>query len=347
VSAKKPTTYSGAVLRMHRDERMKAAVDPAEQARRSLENHERVIENARRSFVAMGQALLAIRTERLYAGEFSTFADYCDARWDISEAYANRVINAALVAIEATPIGVEINSEAVARELVGLTNEPDMLRQVWDEATRRAAGGRVTAALVKEVRKSLEPPPAEALDGEVVDPLSEFPAAEQAVNDFIDNQTSGLVDDPRVDESGDDHPAPPLGDAADVAGARDLGDETGEQEEPPVASLPVDEPEPSGAGVSRSAPASPPAETAAEQAAREDREMREARSLEFATGLVNVRMRLEPDPVRWYQNVYLHDVYHARNLPRVRDSFTPTGIRQAARFLNELADHLEAIGEEL
>lgn len=179
------------------------------------------------------------------------------------------------------------------------------------------------------------------------DPLSEVPAAEQAVNEFLNTQTSGLVGTSPVDESGEDHPAPPLGDAADVAGARDLGDETGEQEEPPVASLPVDEPEPSGAGVSRSAPATPRAETAEEQAAREEREYREARSLEFATGVVNVRMRLEPDPVRWYQNVYLHGVYHARDLPRVRDSFTPTGLRQAARFLETLADHLEEIGEEL
>lgn len=188
--SKQKQTYDSAALRALRDTKLAQQADPAEQARRALTSHERVIENARRSFVDMGRALLAIRTERLYAAEYSNFGDYCDARWDISEAYANRVINAALVAIEATPIGVEINSEAVARELVGLTDKPKQLRQIWDEATRRAAGGRVTAALVKEVRQSLESP---ALDGELVDPLDSIPdAAKQAIEDKLaqQNQTS-------------------------------------------------------------------------------------------------------------------------------------------------------------
>jgi hypothetical protein len=95
----------------------------------------------------------------------------------------------------------------------------------------------------------------ETKKAQVSDPLSNFPDAEKALEEFHNTQTSGLADDPRADESGDDHPAPPLGDAADVAGARDLGDETG-KEEPPVASLPVDGPERTEAGVSPSAPES-------------------------------------------------------------------------------------------
>ena len=173
---------TGAELRAAAAERAAAAADPVEQARRVLANHEHVIESARRSFVDMGRSLLAIRTERLYAGEYSTFAEYCDARWDISEAYANRVINAALVATKATPIGVEINSEAQARELADLADEPDQLRQVWDEATRRAAGGRVTAALIKEVRRAIDPPPA--------DPLDKFPDAKDAIDATLDNRSA-------------------------------------------------------------------------------------------------------------------------------------------------------------
>lgn len=162
--AKQGSKNMGAALREMRDQRLSTSADPAEQTRRVLVGHEHVIENARRSFVDMGRSLLAIRTERLYADEYPTFAEYCDARWDISEAYANRVINAALVAIKSTPIGVEINSEAQARELSDLVDEPEQLRQVWDEATRRAAGGRVTAALIKEVRRALDPPPADPLE---------------------------------------------------------------------------------------------------------------------------------------------------------------------------------------
>jgi hypothetical protein len=267
MSPKQKTSYSGAVLRLAREEREKAAADPAERMRRSLESHERVIENARRSFVALGQALHAIRTERLYDSDFATFAEYLDARWDVSEAYANRMINAALVAIEATPIGVEINSEAVARELVGL--DPEALKAVWDEATRRAAGGRVTAALVKEVRRSLEPPKPPALEGEVVDPVSNFPDVEQALEEFHRNQPSGLVDTSPVDESGEDHPEGKPGDATEDADARVDGDETDEEASPEDASVPVDEPErAAGAGVSL--PSAPDSEERGETPARRE-----------------------------------------------------------------------------
>jgi hypothetical protein len=135
-----------------------------------------------------------------------------------------------------------------------------------------------------------------------------------------------------------------------VVGVAALAAQT-EPEEPAaqLPSEPVDGREQQdSAGVSRPAAAAPKREeTDEEEAAREEREMRVARSLEFATGLVNVRMRLEPDPVRWYQEVYIHGLYHARDLPRVRDSFTPVGLRQAAGFLLQLAKHLEVTGEEL
>jgi hypothetical protein len=341
---------------MQRDERMKVQVDPAEQARRALNHHEKVIENARRSFVALGQSLLAIRSERLYAGEFSTFAEYCEARWDISEAYANRVINAALVAIEATPIGVEINSEAVARELVGLTNEPEMLRQVWDEATRRAAGGRVTAALVKEVRKALEPPAAEALDGEVVDPLDAIPAAATAVNDFLNTQTSGLVDTSPVDESGEDHRVSDPGEADDAATSSDaqppaaslgesVGDETGsEDDSADDTSGQVDEREQDGAGVSRPAPASD--EEDEEQRTR--REMRERMSVRFCESVVTLSQGIaRRDPAKWLDEIYVPGAYKVGNLPRVPECFTPESLKELARQIYTLADHIQESGRQL
>lgn len=171
--------------------------------KRQLFDHERVIEGARKSFIDMGRSLAKIRNDRLYGEEFDTFAEYCETRWEISEAYANRVINAARVALQATPIGVEINSEAVARELVTLTDEPELLRQVWDEAERRAAGGRVTAALVAAARDSLLPPAEPPIEGEVVDPLSLVPAAAAAVDEFFNNQTpSGGVPEEGAPVSG-------------------------------------------------------------------------------------------------------------------------------------------------
>lgn len=263
MSTKKTSSYNGAALRLHRDERLAAQSDPAEIARRALDHHERAIESGLRSFVVIGQALHAIRTERLYVGEYSTFAEYLLVRWDLSESYVSRLIAAAHVATKALPIGMEINSEAVARELADLADDTDALRQIWDEATRRAAGGRITAALVKEVRRSLDPPKAPVVEGEVVDPLKRVPA-EQAVNDFIGNQASGLVGTSPADESGEGRPATAEpgeaeGDSASSAAdvptpsATPTGDGSSPEEPQPVAP-----PEQDGSGVDRPAPASGP-----------------------------------------------------------------------------------------
>jgi hypothetical protein len=265
MSAKKQDITTGAQLRALRDIKLadKARAEaPADRARRILADHERVIENARRSFVALGQALLAIRTERLYVEEFSTFAEYCEARWDLTETHVNRVINAALVAIEATPIGVKINSEAIARELVGLDRE--QIRQVWDAATARAAGGRITAALVREVRRAIEHP---TIDGETVDDdprgaensaPDEVPAHPSSATDTVDAMHAALEDldahlavqpgqrtENPTSEDGDrpnTEPSPALPEPSGVS----LGSAPAEQEEsrtdsPPAGERPQDE----------------------------------------------------------------------------------------------------------
>lgn len=347
MNAKKPSTYSGAALRLAREERERAAADPAVAVRRSLESHERAIENGLRSFVVIGQALLAIRAERLYSGEYSTFAEYLLARWDLSESYVSRLIGAAHVATKALPIGMEINSEAVARELTDLAEQPEMLRQIWDEATRRVAGGRITAALVKEVRRGLEPPKRPALEGEVIDPVSNFPEVEKALEEFHTSQAAGLVDSP-IDESGEDHPAPPLGDAADTSsGADELGVETGTASSS-EENGPVDGTERAETGVWPPAPVpAKPGETDEERAEREQLEFCTDRTREFSQGLVDVTMRLADDPIRWFENVYLKGVYANRDLPRVSDCFEPDSLVRLARNLDTLADYLKRTGQSL
>jgi hypothetical protein len=49
---------------------------------------------------------LEIRDSRLYRQEFDTFEDYCRERWKMSKTNANRLIDAAEVATNVTPIGV-------------------------------------------------------------------------------------------------------------------------------------------------------------------------------------------------------------------------------------------------
>lgn len=387
---------SGIEMRADAAARAAAAADPAQRARLALAACERAIESARQSFLDMGRALLEIRTEKLYEADgFVAFDEYVLDRWEITARQANRLIVSHRIDLILGPIGLKLQSEAAARELIPIADDEPALVAVYEEAVRRAAGGRVTAALVAASRDSLAPP---VIEGKLADPLDSIPdAAKQAIADRV-NQTptggdpvggtsavSGVpagsvgpspidgpgTQDPPVDQpepsnaaEGEpdapsragvegDHGQPEPGEAAEDASASNdsAGGTTGpEGESSPGASGPVAERERQEAAAGVSIPAAPVSkrqETDEEQAAREEREIREARSLEFATGLVNVRMRLEPDPVRWYREVYIHGLYHARDLPRVKDSFTPVGLRQAARFLLVLAEHLETTGEEL
>jgi hypothetical protein len=160
--------------------------------RRKLDNHERVIEGARKSFIEMGRALGQIRRDRLFEPSFSSFAEYCEARWEISEAYANRVINAARVALISTPIGVEINSEAVARELVPLTDDPAAIGAVYEEAERLSENGRVTAQLIRKARETLYPA-ARVIDGEVADDPDEDRSERRATgSELVDALTQAI-----------------------------------------------------------------------------------------------------------------------------------------------------------
>lgn len=116
---------------------------------------------------------------------------------------------------------------------------------------------------------------------------------------------------------------------------------------------------PTPATPSRSAPAVPPAsrpEPAAPPApARrqsvdldEDPEARaQAASKRTAEALVTLWANWETDPVRWVAENWRPDAYHLRDLPRVRDVFTPSGLRSIAKSLDLLADDLDQKGASL
>lgn len=116
-----------------------------EQAR--LHHKERLIE---RGVQQVGEALRDIRNERLYRETHGTFEAYCEQRWGISPRHANRQIAAAEVADAMGPIGPNL-SESQARELAPLRDDPDRLREVWEQANE-ATGGNVTAAAIRAAR---------------------------------------------------------------------------------------------------------------------------------------------------------------------------------------------------
>ncbi len=57
--------------------------------RMELETLEGVIAREMGSFMAVGNALLTIRDNRLYREGFKTFGDYCRGKWGVGKSYAN------------------------------------------------------------------------------------------------------------------------------------------------------------------------------------------------------------------------------------------------------------------
>ncbi len=115
--------------------------------RHSLAELEEVIAKGLQTFHVVGKALLEIRDKRLYKEQYSTWEDYCRERWEIGRAHAYRLINAADVVADLSPIGdTGPRNEAQARALVPLP--PEQRRQVWEHAT---ANGSTTSRQLQEL----------------------------------------------------------------------------------------------------------------------------------------------------------------------------------------------------
>ena len=111
-------------------------------------------------FVAVGQALLTIRDQRLYRQDYATFEDYCRERWGLTHRHANRLIQAAEVVENVGPIGPIPLTESQARPLTRLA--PSEQRAAWREAVTTAPPGKLTAAHVQAVvrqHRTKSPPP--------------------------------------------------------------------------------------------------------------------------------------------------------------------------------------------
>lgn len=118
----------------------------------ALAQHEEVIAKGVKTFVKVGNALAAIRDERLYRAEYGTFEDYCRERWGMSRPRAYQYIDAASTVSTIVDKGHEPPlNEAQARPLAKL--EPEEQSDAWEEAIDKAEseGRDVTAKDVEEV----------------------------------------------------------------------------------------------------------------------------------------------------------------------------------------------------
>ncbi len=136
---------------------------------RSLKQHEEIIADGMKSFLYVGQSLMAIRDDRLYEEKYDSFEAYCQKRWNFNRAHAYRLIEAAGVVSELSPIGdtetkkskqktviQTPQNESQARALATAADTPEERRQVWEKvietAPKNEAGEPIiTAKLVSKV----------------------------------------------------------------------------------------------------------------------------------------------------------------------------------------------------
>lgn len=127
---------------------MEASLTTTEAAR--LAALEETISNGMKTFVSVGNALVDIRDSRLYRASFGTFEAYCEERWGMARAHAYRLMEAAEVTSNLSPIGdILPATESQARPLAKLPAEEQPA--AWKEAVETAPEGKVTAKHVEAV----------------------------------------------------------------------------------------------------------------------------------------------------------------------------------------------------
>jgi len=127
----------------------KALTVPETQQLASLEA---TIERGVKTFVDVGNALVAIRDGRLYRAEYGTFREYCKQRWGFTDRRARLLMSASEVVanVQSGSIDPLPATESQARPLSKLP--ADKQPEAWQAATGRAEGEgrRVTARDVEE-----------------------------------------------------------------------------------------------------------------------------------------------------------------------------------------------------
>jgi hypothetical protein len=127
---------------------------------RALTEHEAVIERGLHTFTEVGNALLAIREQRLYRGEYDTFEQYAERRWGLARNRAYQLIEAATVVSKILDTGQPAPVvESHARELARVPEEER--GEVWQQALKRT-DGRPTAAAIRQTYMPAPDPVTEA-----------------------------------------------------------------------------------------------------------------------------------------------------------------------------------------
>jgi hypothetical protein len=118
---------------------------------------EETIEAGQKTFLEVGAALLEIRDKRLYRGDFETFEEYCQTKWNFGRNYSNKLIEAVKVVSDLpVNLGTIVTTETQARELAKV---PKKQRAKVIQAASENGTKPVTAKKIADAAKSFAPPP--------------------------------------------------------------------------------------------------------------------------------------------------------------------------------------------
>lgn len=120
-----------------------------------LEKCEAIIDKGWTTFLEVGRALVTIRDKRLYRDHYHAFEDYCRERCHHSRTHVDRLIKAAEVDAELTPIGVKLEKESQLRELAGLKHE--QIQSAGKKIKELAGDREITAKVIREVVAEYKP----------------------------------------------------------------------------------------------------------------------------------------------------------------------------------------------
>lgn len=131
------------------------AAELATMTERELAEDEAVIREGSLAYQQVGHALLRIRTGHGYRLRgFKTFEAYCQAAFGITDRHGRRLIAATETSEKiAQAVGVAPASEGVARELIGVANDPIVLKKIQAKLEKRKSGiNKASAELVAEIK---------------------------------------------------------------------------------------------------------------------------------------------------------------------------------------------------
>lgn len=124
----------------------------------TLRKCEAVIEKGLSTFREVGQALLQIKEQSLHRSDYTTFADYCEQRWNFTRQRAYQLIAAVKVGKECQQ-AVDKNSpslqdEYASRELGKVSEEKR--QEVLDAASEAVGDKPLTAKAIREAAETLD-----------------------------------------------------------------------------------------------------------------------------------------------------------------------------------------------